>query len=406
LAHDVRRYGEERGHMNGVEYWIWLQEVLGQANNRIGQILDCFGSPRNLLEASGKDKKLCGLFNQPELGRMESPDLSSAAQTEKYCRHLGYSVLVPDDPLYPQRLRQLADFPAVLYCHGSLPQMDDEPVIAVVGTRKASGYGLDLAYKTAVGLARAGFVVVSGCAMGVDSAAHNGTLDAGGRTVGILGCGLNTPYLMQNLPMRERIAKTGALISEYPPDTKAYPQHFPMRNRLISALALGCVVIEAPLRSGSLITALTALEQGRDVFVVPGNVGDINSEGSNELLKCEAKPITAIRDIAEEYTSAYEKALDLTDADVPLHKIRLQKAEPDAPREQERYITAEELAGLGEHAVKLVHILNGNAYNTDELVQLADLELQQVQMALTELEIMGLVEARHGKRYSVTAPIL
>jgi len=391
--------------MNGIEYWIWLQEVLGQGNNRASQILEYFGSPRTLFEASQSDQKSCGLFNQPELQKLSRPDLDSALQAEKHSRHLGHTILVPDHPDYPMRLQQLPDLPLVLYCLGELMEIDEQPAVAIVGTRKATGYGLDLAYRTGVGLARAGIPVISGCANGIDSAAHNGAMDAGGQTIGVLGCGLNTPYLMQNLPMREKIAKHGGLISEYPPDTKAFPQNFPIRNRIISALALGCLVIEAPVRSGSLITARTALEQGKDVFAVPGNVGDINCEGSNELLKSEAKPVTSVRDIAEEYTNLYAHKLDLTDADIPLNKIRLQASKPEQEKQQERYITAEELAALSQPAAKLIHILNGNAYNTDELVERAGVSLQQAQAALTELEISGLIEVKAGKRYSMVSPL-
>lgn len=200
---------------------------------------------------------------------------------------------------YPSNLTTLPDPPAVLYVRGSLWQ-EDRAAVAVVGTRRASPYGLQTARRLSQELALAGITVVSGLAEGIDGAAHQGALEAGGRTIAVLGHGLHTVYPPQHRQLADRIAASGALVSEYPPETPIQAWHFPSRNRIISGLSLGVVVVEAPLKSGALITARLALEQGREVFAVPGPAGSPKSQGTHALLKDGARLAEGVEDILEE----------------------------------------------------------------------------------------------------------
>ena len=210
---------------------------------------------------------------------------------------------------YPQLLKEIYDPPAVLYVDGQLPDVDNTLSIAMVGTRNATTSGKKLSYSIAFDLANSGVNVISGGALGIDSSAHSGALMAGGKTVCVLGCGINSNYLMSNASMRAQIAKTGAVVSEYPPDYQATKYTFPKRNRIISALSQGVLVVEAGEKSGALITASTALEQNKDIFAIPGNVTNAVAFGTNKLIKQGAKPITTAGDIIEEYTNKYSLIL-------------------------------------------------------------------------------------------------
>ncbi len=200
---------------------------------------------------------------------------------------------------YPARLRTISDAPAVLFVKGTLLPADQQ-AMAIVGSRRASPYGRHVAAELAAGLAGRGFTVVSGMALGADAAAHEGCLRAGGRTIAVLGSGLDIVYPPEHVALYERIAAAGAVISEYPPGTPPARTNFPVRNRLISGLALGVVVVEAPEKSGALITATHALEQGREVFAVPGSVNSSQNRGAHQLLRDGARLVESVEDILEE----------------------------------------------------------------------------------------------------------
>ncbi len=203
------------------------------------------------------------------------------------------------DSSYPHRLRTLANPPLVLWVRGAVTELS-APAVAIVGSRDATPSGLAMAEELAEGVAEAGFTVVSGLARGIDGAAHRGALRAGGRTVAVLGCGLDTPYPARNLELAAEVARSGALVGELPPGTPPLPQHFPLRNRIISGLSRAVVVVEASERSGSLITARMALDQGRDVLAVPGNVRSGQYRGSHALIKDGARLVERVQDVLEE----------------------------------------------------------------------------------------------------------
>ena len=222
------------------------------------------------------------------------------------------------DSNYPERLRNITDSPLALYIKGEFCDIDNLPLISIVGPRKISDFGKKAAFSLAKRLAKAGMIIVSGAALGADTCAHKGTLSVNGKTIAVLGCGICYDYLPENRELRNAISKNGCLVSEHPPYVAATKYSFPIRNRIISGLSLGTVVIEASLKSGSLITARLANEQGRDVFVIPGNPTLENYKGSNALLRDGAIPLLDSSDIFNQYIAKYpddstiESALDVS----------------------------------------------------------------------------------------------
>ena len=286
-------------------YWVWLQNALGAGSGKIRRILDDFVTIRQFQEAGPSEWKLWRIFTEKEQQAFLNFTLTDAEKRIKEQEHAGVWILTPEDPLYPDKLREIYDLPAVLYGKGQMPDLDSTLSIAMVGTRRASRIGLETARNFGRGLAQHCVPVVSGGALGIDTAAHQGVLSADGVTLCVLGCGIGYDYLQENDALRNQILKRGALLSEYPVGTPPTKASFPVRNRLISGLCDGTLVVEADMGSGSLITARDALEQDRDVFAVPGSALQKSFRGTNNLIKSGAKMTTAVRDILEEYTRKY-----------------------------------------------------------------------------------------------------
>ena len=268
-------------------YWLWLAQKT-EVNNGIKKtLLEHFGEPEDLFYAQKQDfleLEIQGL-KENALDALCDKDLSQAEEVLAKCAKLGLKVLPMGDRGYPHRLRQIFDPPAVLYYKGTLPRWDKLPVVALVGTRKSSLYGNQTARRMGREIARQGGLLVSGLAQGIDAQAMAGALEEGFPAVGVLGCGADIVYPRAN---RELFAQTeclGCILSEFIPGTPPLKQNFPRRNRIISGLSCGVVVVEAPEHSGALLTAARALEQGRDVFVVPGNVDMASFRGSHQLLR-------------------------------------------------------------------------------------------------------------------------
>lgn len=293
-------------------YWIWLAECLGAACRDLEPLVTQFGSAYEVFSAGESGYYRVPGVSEKTMDKLcRARDLGHAEQILACCIRSGIGVLTYDDPAYPAGLKRLADPPAVLYYRGRLPDFDRRVGVAVVGTRSMSEYGGRTAYKISYELASAGVVVVSGMALGIDSVAQAAALAAGGETVAVLGSGVDIIYPAEHRALYDRIIHRGAVISEYPPGTPAKGAHFPVRNRIISGLALGTLVVEADLRSGALITARTALAQGRDLFAVPGEVGSFHAAGANELLHAGANMVLSAQDILKTYTFLYRGALNM-----------------------------------------------------------------------------------------------
>lgn len=285
-------------------YWLWLTTRKGIGNRGILRILSYFETPEDVYRASEAEYRLAGL-NPTEIAALEDKSLDEPRKILRQCYDRNIHILTLQDAAYSNRLRNIPDPPAVLYYSGVLPALDDEPLVAVIGSRKSSAYGLSCAKRLGYQIATCGGLVVSGLAMGGDAMAMIGAVSAGKPVLGVLGCGVDVVYPKCNRHLYDDVLRHGCLISEYPPGTPPKPGHFPARNRIISGLSLGVVVVEAPQKSGTLITAEFALEQGRDLFVVPGNIGLACCAGSNRLLKEGAALVENGWDVMREYAAQY-----------------------------------------------------------------------------------------------------
>ncbi len=294
---------------SNLEYWIWLSSLVKITPRKRLALLKYFGDPVGLWQAGENELRASQMCTPKIISYiMDTATRKGAGDLTKRVYACGADVIAYNDPSYPQALKYTADPPAVLYCIGRLKP--DELCVAVVGSRKATWYGLDMSKKLSSELARHGVTIVSGMARGVDSKAHYGALEAGGRTIAVLGCGVDVVYPKENRSLMNEICKKGAVISEYIPGTEPIPFNFPARNRIISGLSEGVIIVEASEKSGSLITADYALEQGRDVFALPGNINSMNSSGTNRLIREGARIITCAGDILDEMDVKHEGSLN------------------------------------------------------------------------------------------------
>lgn len=294
-------------------FWIWLSRRLGPGCKLYPALLDRFGTPYDIFNAD--DEEISATV--PELDAKTrailcDKNLDEAYEILGYCRRNGISLLCYDDPRYPLSYRSLKDPPLLLYCRGTMPDFQRRLHIAVVGTRRMSEYGRRTAYKIAYELAHAGAVIVSGMALGVDSVAACAAVEAGGMTVALLGNGIDISYPSEHAGFQKILEERGAVMTEYAPGVRPLRHHFPLRNRLISGLAQGTLVLDAAEGSGALITADRTLDQGRDLFAVPANIGDINAAGTNRLIREGARVALCADDILSQYTKLYRPTLRYT----------------------------------------------------------------------------------------------
>lgn len=400
-------------------YRIWLQLALG-AGFRGRGLAEAFPTAKSLYQATTPQRRMSGRLTSRQLSKLEETTLEDARRVMETCRANGWQIITPEDGAYPERLRALEDFPQALYLWGTLPEVDREVCISMVGTRKASCYGVEVASRLSVGLAKAGAVVVSGGALGIDTAAHQGALAGGGRTIAVLGCGFGTDYLMKNEGLRRAIAANGCVVTEFPPFTQASKYTFPIRNRLISGLSLGTVVVEAAVKSGALITARYAQAQGRDVFAAAGSVIDPSNGGTNHLIHDGAKPVFCVLDILEEYTNEFYDRLRLEGAEKPLSDSAPADGQIDfgmitasaANKTIARQNIIKKGSGgttgtapaaplpdaLSPQARQVWQAMEGELH-VDTLAGLTGLAPRQVLSALTELEMNGLAVPASGRRY-------
>jgi DNA processing protein len=285
--------------MTRFEALVSLNMVLDIGSIRLKKLLEFFGKPENILKASAeKLMAVSGIGEKiaSKITSLKNEDLNKEfALVKKY----GLKIMTFEDQDYPQNLKNIPDPPIVLYVKGEIKK-EDRLAIGIVGSRRASFYGLTNTQKFSEDLSAKGFTIVSGMAHGIDTHAHRGALKQGGRTIAVMGSGFNHIYPEENKELAEEISKSGAVISEFPISTLPLKQNFPRRNRVISGLSLGILVAEAAKNSGALITADFALEQGREVFALPGKVDSLNSFGTNGLIKQGAKLISCVDDIIEE----------------------------------------------------------------------------------------------------------
>lgn len=293
-----------------LEHWVWFSTL--QIDKRtMHRLLYRFADPQRIYEATESELRETGLGETARKAVSMKRNLNYARDVISYCGKNHIGIVTMQDAAYPNRLRNIEVPPVLLYVGGHMPSFDEEAAVTVVGTRKSSERANEIAYRFGYELAQQGMLVVSGMAEGIDAAANAGALDAGARTVAVLGGGVDVCYPASSRGIYDRIlAGNGCLISEYPPGMRPYASHFPERNRILSGLSAGVLVIAAPEKSGSLITASRALEQGREIFAVPGSVDDYEFVGSNQLIKHGAIPVTTPKDVVAYYYARFPDAFD------------------------------------------------------------------------------------------------
>ena len=397
--------------------YVWLSLKRGLGSRTAAEVLDAFGSPEAVFAADRQALTAapCEL-RKTHVDLLCDKDTSEAEQVIRSCTEKNIQIITIGDSAYPDRLRAIPDPPTVLYVRGRWPDFDSVPAVAVVGTRKATPYGLKVADQIGTTLARAGMITVSGMALGNDGAAHRGALKAGGLTVAVLAGGPDVCYPPQHRSLMGDILLMGAIISEYPPGTEPHGRNYHQRNRIISGLSVASVIVEASdWRSGALITARHALDQGRDVYAVPGPIDAPLSRGCNRLIADGAAGlITDSWDVLREYEAIYPHKILGERVELP-RTLGYQAREEQARAKQ---AAAEEIlslptlnlktndAGLTDDQIAILRTLKDGALQVDDLIEKTQIPTRRVLSALTMMELEGYVEQGSGKHFSLTVTLL
>ena len=390
-----------------LKYWVWLSELPGLGNQARLALLRHFASPEEIYYADAEELELAEGLTKEQVQRvLQNKDLSGANRILGECQRLSQRILTIQDAGYPRRLQNIFDPPCLLYVKGRLPEVDEEVLVAVVGTRSCTPYGIRCAEKLGFGLAAGGGIVVTGLAKGVDAAAARGALRAGGTVIGVTGNGLDVYYPYESRSLYDDVAASGALLSEYPPGTEPEGRHFPVRNRIMSGLSLAALVVEAPVRSGAMITARLALDQGRDLFAVPGPIDAPASAGCIRLMQEGAGPVIDAWDLLREYEHRFPDKLRPAG---PMPEMRVQTArrdmdaKPPEVTETPPELPVHSAEGLTDDQISLLAVLEPvNPIQVDDLIQASGIPARRVLSALTILEIDGLVQQHSGKFYTRT----
>ncbi len=377
-----------------LKYWIALRAVEEVGCVGFRALLAAFSSPRAVFSAPARS-----LLAVPGIGQKTVEHIRAFANWGMAEREVtlaaqrGVSIVTCEDHLYPRNLLNIYDYPPFLYVRGSL--CSEEVCVAIVGSRLASVYGRYVTEKISRELALRGITVVSGLARGIDAAAHRGTLAGKGRTIAVLGCGLDVVYPPENEELAQAVAANGALVTEFPFGTPPNAPNFPSRNRIISGLALGVVVVEAGEKSGSLITARIAAEQGRSVFAVPGAIESAGSRGTNRLIKQGAKLIENVEDILDEILpqAAMPPTIQQSPSRHPLSEEMRTDSESSAPP------CPQKIGGLGDPERKLLLLIPHDPVGIDQLITTSGLTAQEVLNGLLILELTGFIRQLPGKMF-------
>lgn len=358
--------------MPSLDSWIALSLVPEIGNITFRRLLAAYEDPEAVFDASIKElTHIAGMTEKKAANIKSFSDWKGVKKQLEQLRETGVKVLTCKSREYPDMLKQIDNAPNLLYVKGGLGH-EDKFTIAIVGPRKPTYYGRGVAEKLSGELASSGFTVVSGMARGIDTVAHSSALKAGGRTIAVLGSGMDVPYPPENRGLMQKISESGCVITEFPLGTKPLKENFPARNRLISGLSLGVLVVEANRKSGSLITADCALEQNREVFAVPGNINSPNSSGSNDLIKKGAKLVQGIDDIIEELAPALKGFVN--------NRERLN-------------------ADLTGEEKQVCDILTGEAMHIDTISRGLSMPSSKALVLLLGLELKGVARQTDGKRF-------
>lgn len=402
--------------MNEKQYWIMLAGIFGPGNRNIWKLMKTCSTPS---EGYGRICEGKYTLTPGEKERFSLWTKEKAGETVRECELKDIKIITFSDSSYPSGLKTIFNPPAVLYACGNTACLNDEVSVAVVGTRKPSQYGYDAAYIISGELAKAGFTTVSGFATGIDSACHRGTLSAGGSTIAVLGCGPENDYPKSNSDIRNAVTEKGVLISEFPPGTPPLPKNFPLRNRIISGLSLGVFIAEAPLRSGALITAECAIEQGRDLFCLPpSDIFSKSFQGVVKYLRDGAVPVFSHLDIIYEYCSVFSHRLSPpspsdeyvsgrtdslffgeNEADLPAETKGISKAPAEIYTAEKKNLSVE--FDFSDVQMKISELLLNGPLHLDEIAERTAISMSDLLMEITDMEIMGAVKSLPGKNYTL-----
>lgn len=399
--------------MSALKFWVWLTE-----QNRLGgparqALLEHFGSPEEVYYAEPGDLLQVEGITADQVQALENKSLDRAQSILEECARKDIFLLTAQDALYPQRLKNIYDPPLLLYGRGSMPLFDEEAAVAVVGTRSCSPYGIRTAERFGFEMSKRGGLVVSGLARGIDAASQLGALRAGGLTAAVLGCGVDVVYPPENDRLYEDVAASGVLLSEYPPGAEPFGWHFPARNRILSGLCLATLVVEAPEKSGALITAATALEQGRDVFAIPGPLDAEGSVGCNRLIRDGAGLATESWDILREYQSRYPHKLHPDGEKLPPLPKKSEIFYPErskkpkvAPSGLPVINVRRNAEGLTDDQIKVLRILDDKEpMLTDDIALRANVPVRRILSAVTMLEIDGYTRQEGLRKFVRTVEV-
>lgn len=397
-----------------IHYWLWLQDCI-RAGASVKKLLTDYEGPEALYLAGEKDWKEKGL-SAVLIGKLKRKSPDSFIKTVDFCKEHKIQILCPDSEYYPESLLDIENYPLALYVRGDYKILKNMKAMAVIGSRTPCVYGQKAAEKIVSELVRNDYVIVSGGALGIDSVAHKSAVAGGGKTVLVMGCGHGCDYLPENSPLRKQVAYNGALVTEYPPKTPVSPPTFPMRNRIISALSNGVVIVEAADPSGTFNTANHALEQNRDIFVLPGDIESGNFAGSNKLITEGAIPVFSGADILAYYgetdseRKAYVEKTGQAFAQVNIDsefskknsknykkKHKKEKSEETISVEKEVTEKCEKKGkicpeGISKNAAIVYNIMSADINAVDDIARKSGLDIRKVLVALTELEMLGEAE--------------
>ena len=390
-------------------YWIWFVIAFGAGNPKIWSIIDRFEDVKTAYEAlcSGSFKNL----TDKEKKNISVTHIEQCDSIIEYCEKRNYGIITYDHKDYPPMLKNIDNPPAVLFCMGDLNNVNSKIGITVVGTRKPSQYSVNVGDKICSELVKRGFSIISGFALGIDSVAHKAALKNHGCTVAVLGCGIDYDYPKPNSGAKSAVAKRGAVITEFLPGTRPDGKNFPIRNRIIAGLGIGTLVIEGAERSGSLITAEHAIEQGKELFCIPpADIFDKRYAGVIKYLREGAIPVFSHLDILYEYYTSYAHKISSPELMVEPSKSmifdeekktidRKQKKRTSAPENENKDDRVTEYEGLSEEQMKIVEFLKGGEKHADEISDMLGMDTFEVLSMLTELEMLGIVRALFGKKF-------
>ncbi len=402
-------------------YWLWLQGAIGYGKSVKG-LVEALGGAKGIYDASIEELKAARIkgISSQTLNKIKEEDIEKYYDIFDFCNKHKIHIVTPDSEFYPKRLLEIENYPLVLYVRGDYTCLNTENALGVIGSRTPSLYGEEATHTIVSQLCDNGVLIVSGGALGIDTIAHRTAIECKGKTVLVMGCGHGSGYLPENSGLRKSVAQNGALITEFPPYSNVTPGTFPMRNRIISGMTSGVVIAEAAKFSGTFSTARHAMKQGRDLFVLPGDIKSGNFEGSNQLISEGAKPVFSAKDIIpwaktskvsvvktgdpfkniDKEASSYKKSgKKKAVSDNENKSVSKKEGKPLIVEKNSEKNIKINLETISKNAEIVYNIMSDGVCDSDGIIRESGLEVRKVLSALTELEINGIVTKESSDRY-------